>query len=110
QVWVKKTGPGIFTINPSSDGWIAVPPMFPVPPMVPGPGWRFVPASDLIMFDTTTLAPTVVAIDESGVDAGESANNPLQTDAHYGVRMRLRNQGDSGDGTNAGTCSHIAIN
>lgn len=110
QVWVKKTGPGIFTINPAADGWIQVPPMIPVPPMVPGSGWTFVPGADLIVFDTTTLAPTVVAIDEIGVDAGESANAPLGTDAHYGVRMRIRDQGSSGSGSEAGTCSHIAIN
>ncbi|HEY1368262.1 MAG TPA: hypothetical protein VGF23_14155 [Gaiellaceae bacterium] len=110
QVWVKRTGPGIFTINPSADGWIQVPPMFPVPPMVPGSGWRFVPGSDLIHLDTTTLTPFVTSIDETGVDAGESANAPLQTDVHYGVRMRLRDQGDSGDGADAGTCFHIAIN
>ncbi len=110
EVWVKKTGAGIFTITPSSDGWIAVPPMFPTPPMVPSSGWQFVPGADLILFDTTSLAPTVVDIDETGVTAGTSANAPLQTDAHYGVRMRIRNQGTSGEGTEAGTCSHIAIN
>ena len=42
--------------------------------------------------------------------AGESAKAPLQTDVHYGIRMRMRDQGESGDGTEAGTCSHIAIN
>ena len=110
QVWVKRSGPDIFTITPSADGWIQVPPMFPVPPMVPGSGWRFVPGSDLIHLDTTTLTPFVTSIDETGVDAGDSANAPLQTDVHYGIRMRMRNQGDSGDGTDAGTCSHIAIN
>jgi hypothetical protein len=69
-----------------------------------------VPGSDLIHLDTTTLTPFVTSVDETGVDAGESANNPLQTDVHYGVRMRLRNQGDTSDGADAGTCSHIAIN
>jgi hypothetical protein len=44
------------------------------------------------------------------VGAGESAKAPLQTDVHYGIRMRMRDQGESGDGTEAGTCSHIAIN
>lgn len=110
EVWVNKTGPGIFTITPSADGWIEVPPMFPAPPMVPGSGWRFVPGSDLILFDTTSLTPFVTSIDETGVNAGDSANAPLQTDVHYGVRMRLRNQGDTGEGTEAGTCAHIAIN
>ncbi len=110
EVWVKRTGAGIFTITPSPDGWIAVPPMFPTPPMVPSSGWQFVPGADLIWLDTTSLTPSVVDIDETGVTAGSTANAPLQTDAHYGVRMRIRNQGTSGEGTEAGTCSHIAIN
>jgi hypothetical protein len=102
--------PDIFAITPDSGGWIKVPPMFPVAPMVTGPGWRFVPGGDLIHLDTTTLTPFVTSIDETGVAAGQSAVAPLQTDVHYGIRMRIRNQGDSGDGTEAGTCSHIAIN
>jgi hypothetical protein len=114
EVWVNNPAaapPGAFNIDPASDGWIKVPPLSPSPPMVPGPGWRFVPGSDLIRFDTTTLTDSVVAIDESGVTAGSSANPAsLQTDVHYGVRMRIRNQGATTDGTDAGTCSHIAIN
>jgi hypothetical protein len=110
QVWVNKTGPGIFTLTPGAEGWIEVPPMFPVPPMVPGSGWRFVPGGDLIELDTTTLKPFDESIDETGVVAGASANTPLQTDVHYGIRMRMRDQGASGEGSDAGTCSHIAIN
>lgn len=112
QVWVKNSGTDIYEITPDADGWIAVPPFTPTAPEfpTPGTGWRFVPGSDLIMFDTTTLAPSVGTVNETGVDAGDSAANPLQTDAHYGIRMRIRNQGDSGDGTEAGTCQHVAIN
>ena len=43
------------------------------------------------------------------MDAGEAANVPA-SDVHYGIRMRIRDQGTSGGGTDAGTCSHIAIN
>jgi hypothetical protein len=112
EVWVKNSGPSIFEITPSADGWIQVPPAFPTAPEfpTPGTGWQFVPASDLIRFDTTSLAPSVIAVDETSVDAGDSAAAPLQTDVHYGIRMRIRNQGDVGDGSEAGTCSHIAIN
>jgi len=110
QVWVNNPAPGVFNITPDADGWIKVPPMVPVPPMVTGSGWRFVPGSDLIMFDTLTLTPFVTSIDETGVVAGAAANAPLQTDVHYGVRMRIRDQGTTGAGTEAGTCSHIAIN
>lgn len=112
EVWVGASGPGIYEITPSADGWIPVPPFTPTSPEfpTPGTGWRFVPGSDLIEFDTTTLAPSVVTVDETGVDAGSSAANPLQTDVYYGIRMRIRNQGDTTDGTDAGTCQHVAIN
>jgi hypothetical protein len=43
------------------------------------------------------------------VDAGEPANVPA-SDVHYGIRMRIRDQGSAGAGTDAGTCRHIAIN
>jgi len=109
-VWVNNPASGVFNITPASDGWIEVPPMTPLPPMVTGSGWRFVPGSDLIEFITTTLAPTVVSIDEAGVDAGDAPTGTLQTDAHYGVRMRIRDHNTTGAGTDAGTCSHIAIN
>ena len=70
EVWVNKSGPGIFTITPSADGWIEVPPMFPVAPMVPGSGWRFVPGSDLIARHDHAQALRR-SIDETGVNAGE---------------------------------------
>jgi len=108
-VWVNNNVPGVFNITPDPDGWIQVPPFTPVPPMVPGPGWRFVPGSDLIQFDSTHIAP-VLSIDETGVNAGDPASPPLQVDAHFAVRMRIRNVGDTGDGSDAGTCAHIAIN
>jgi hypothetical protein len=110
QVWVNHPVAGVFNIVPAPDGWIQLPPVHPVAPMVPGAGWQFVPGGDLIEFITTSLAPTVVGIDETGVDAGDAPAATLQTDAHYGVRMRIRNQGSSGGGSDAGTCSHIAIN
>jgi hypothetical protein len=109
EVWVNNPAAGVFNITPDGDGWIKVPPMFPVAPMVSGSGWRFVPGADLVRLITPTLTPFVTSVDETGVDAGESANAPLQTDVHYGIRMRIRNQGTLGDGTDAGTCSHIAI-
>lgn len=100
-----------FTIVPDAEGWVAVPPFSPAAPMVPSTGeWQFEPNSNLLALNTTTLKPYVELIDETGVTAGSSAAAPLQTDVYYGIRMRLRDQGDSGDGGDAGTCSHIAIN
>jgi hypothetical protein len=128
EVWVnggpEPTIPGldktntVFNIVAGSAGWIAVPPLKPVSPMVPGPGWTFSASGDttgLLNFQTTKLT-TFPPIDESGVNAGESANTGgpgdpwLQTDVHYGIRMVIRNQGTSVEGTEAGTCGHIAIN
>ncbi len=111
-VWVNRpAAPGIFVITPSADGWIELPPMFPTPPMVPASltQWEFVPGGDLLQLITTTLLPFVETVDETGVVAGGAANAPLQTDVHYGIRMRTRNAGTSGDGSEAGTCEHIAI-
>jgi hypothetical protein len=114
EVWVNKSGPGIFTITPSADGWIQIPPMFPAPPMVPAeppPAWRFFPGGDLLQLITESLLPPFIAsVDETGVVAGSSANAPLQTDVYFGIRMRLRNVGATSDGSEGGTCEHIAIN
>ena len=110
---------GIFNITPSGGadpGWIQVPPFTPTPPMVPlgTTGWRFTMGAGLPAFinlDTTKAMPSsVITINEAGVVAGASGNAPLQTDVFFGIRMRLRDVGTTGDGTAAGTCDHIAIN
>ena len=110
---------GIFNITPSGGadpGWIQVPPFTPTPPMVPlgTTGWRFTMGAGLPAFinlDTPKAMPSsVVTINEAGVVAGASGNAPLETDVFFGIRMRLRNVGTTGDGTDAGTCDHIAIN
>ncbi len=110
---------GIFNITPSGGadpGWIQVPPFTPTPPMVPlgTTGWRFTMGAGLPAFinlDTTKAMPSsVTTINETGVVAGASGNAPLETDVFFGVRMRLRNVGTTGDGTDAGTCDHIAVN
>ena len=113
EVWVNTpaSGPSIYNITPDTEGWIQVPPMFPVPPMVPsGPQWQFVPGADLLQLDTITLKPYVESIDEELIEGGSEAKAPFQTDVHFGIRMRQRNVGDTGDGSDAGTCDHIAIN
>ncbi len=103
EVWVNGTpGPHVQVLTPSADGWIEVPTMFPMA------GWQFVPGSDLINLVSQTLQAWP-ADDETGVMAGSSANAPLATDVYYGIRMRLRNVGDLTDGSDAGTCTHVAI-
>lgn len=96
--------PGPFTVNitPDVGGWITVPPMFPAP------GIQFVPGSDLIRLKSETLQAWP-AHNETGVVAGASAATPLVQDQYYGIRMRLRQLGDLTDGSDAGTCVHVAI-
>jgi hypothetical protein len=111
----------VYSITPTADGWIQVPPLVPTgEPMVPTgtTGWQFLARETLLFLDTTqTLPSSVVSIEEAGVAAGESAKTEsppgtqsLQTDVHFGIRMKLRDVGDKGEGGEAGTCEHIAIN
>jgi hypothetical protein len=103
EVWVNGTpGPHVVNITPDVNGWITVPVMFP------SPGVQFVPGSDLIELISQTLQAWP-ADDETGVLAGSSANTPHAQDTYYGIRMRLRNVGDATDGSDAGTCTHVAI-
>jgi hypothetical protein len=104
EVWVNNPAPNphVLNITPSADGWISVPLMFPAP------GVEFVPGSDLIELISTSLQGWP-SQDETGVMADASANTPLASDKYYGIRMRLRNVGDLGDGSDAGTCIHVAI-
>jgi hypothetical protein len=108
-VWVNNPAAGGFDVTPDGGGWIKVPPLYPVAPMVSGTGWRFMPGGDLVNLVTKRLPPTVQTLDQAGVDAGEAANAP-NTDAHYGIRMSIRDQGAGGSGYPSGTCEHIAIN
>jgi hypothetical protein len=50
-------------------------------------------------------------LDETGVVAGgtSTVSSPLAQDVYFGIRMRVRNVGDTSEGTDGGTCHHIAI-
>lgn len=103
EVWVNGTpGPHVLNITPAADGWITVPLMFPFP------GIEFVPGSDLVNLVSQTLQAWP-AHDETGVMAGSTAKVPLVQDTYYGIRMRVRNVGDLTDGSDAGICTHVAI-
>jgi hypothetical protein len=93
--------PNSYVATISVDGWVQVPQRF-------SPLGQFIPTEDLIRLESTTLAPFPHA-DETGVVAGGPANTPLVQDAHFGIRMRVRNVGDPGSEYGAGTCHHIAV-
>ena len=85
--------------------------MFPVPPMVPGISWRFFPGSDLIHLETETLLTPFVDLDRRDGCRRRGLGQ-------FAARRRMSTTGSAcgcetwaaGDGSDAGTCSHIAIN
>jgi hypothetical protein len=83
-----------------NQGWI----------QVPLPGLSYSPTEDLLLLDSTKLSGAP-HLDETGVVAGGTStiSSSLAQDLYFGVRMRVRNVGDTSDGTDAGTCHHIAI-
>jgi hypothetical protein len=101
-----------FTIVPEGEGWIALPPMVPTTPMVPSTGWTFYPNGNLVNLDTVKLQ-AAAALDETGLIAGQTAVTPtaptLAADVHYAIRMMTREVGDKSDGSESGTCEHIAV-
>jgi hypothetical protein len=83
-----------------AQGWIQVP--------LPGP--HYTPTEDLILLDSAVLSGAP-HLDETGVVAGgtSTVSSPLAQDVYFGIRMRVRNVGDTSEGTDGGTCHHIAI-
>jgi hypothetical protein len=61
------------------------------------------------------LSPSLTAfgsVDQTGVTAGHSSTSggqPLAEDRHFSIRMKVREEGDLGLGSDAGVCQHIAI-
>ena len=86
EVWVNNPAAGGFDITPDVDGWIKVPPMYPVAPMVSGTGWRFVPGADLINLVTTGSRRPCSRWTRPAWPPASPANAP-DTDVHYGIRM-----------------------
>ena len=88
-------------------GWIRVPQFS----NVFGPEGFFVPNGDMLNVMTPTLVASP-AISVLGVHAGQSSTAlgaPLAHNRHIGLRMRVREVGNPGSETNAGTCFHVAI-
>jgi hypothetical protein len=77
-------------------------------------GWIHVPQGSNISLNgnminlVSSMLPTFLATDETGVSAGNSAKHPLSTDLRFGLRMRVRQAGASTD-SDGGTCAVVAI-
>jgi len=91
-----KFTPVIASLDP--EGWIKVPLQ----------SIFYAPTGDLLNLNTQKLT-NPPHLDETGVLAGSHSSHPLAEDVYFGIRMRVRNVGEAGDGIDAGTCHHIAI-
>jgi hypothetical protein len=92
--------PSLFTtvVPATSDGWISVP-----------QGANFSLNGDMIRLITSKVFPAP-PIDITGITAGQStASAGLGTDMVVGIRMMVRKQGTTGNGTPAGTCARLAV-
>ena len=97
-------GPNELVTTISVDGWIQV----PQESNVFSPAGAFFANGNMIELVTQSLA-AFPAADETGVKAGAAANHPLASDAFFGIRMRVREQGLPLTETDGGTCVHVAI-
>ena len=88
-------------------GWIRVPQFS----NVFGVEGFFVPNGDMLRIVTGALVASP-GIDVTGVLAGVSSTSlgaPLAANRHVALRMRVREVGNPGSETDAGTCAHVAI-
>ena len=89
----------------SAAGWIQV----PQENNFLSPQGAFFPNGNMI----NLVSPLIASFppqNETGTLAGGPAAAPLAADKHFGIRMRVRQQGNPGSETNGGTCEHAAIN
>ena len=103
KYWVNNPtpGPGEFVVTPAADGWIKVPQDAGIFGNFSSNGNQI----DLISRSLTAFPSK----DEAGVITGNAPAHPLVENKHFALRMRARKVGDTGDGIDAGTCNHVAI-
>ena len=100
-------GPNELVTTISADGWIQVPQQS----NVFGVEGFFQPNGNMINLISPTLA-AFGSVNMTGVSAGNSSTSngaALAQDRHYSIRMKVREQGSLGTGTDAGICEHVAI-
>jgi hypothetical protein len=89
--------PGEIPVTVTVDGWIEVPQDSDI-----------ALTNDMIVLNSVALA-AFTALNETGVSASNPANPLAPTDLYFGLQMLVRQVGTTGPGTNAGTCSVIAV-
>jgi hypothetical protein len=97
-------GPNEMVATISADGWIQVPQQNDVM----SPQGAFFPNGNMIQLISHLLPGSFAPEDETGVTAGNAAN--ITGDLYFGIRMRVRQQGNPASETDGGTCVHAAIN
>lgn len=100
-------GPNELVTSFTADGFVQV----PQESNVFGPNGFFQPNGNMIALISNSIAAWG-NVDQSGVFAGNSATSgghALAQDRHFAIRMKVREQGDVGSGTDAGICQHVAI-
>ena len=93
-------------------GTVTALPVNPLPAAVPGGigisvggvTFRAAAAGAAAAATSIPVASQAVAVP---IAAGQTV---MALNAYYGIRMRLRTVGDTGDGSDGGTCTHIAVN
>ncbi len=100
-------GPHELVASFTADGFVQV----PQESNVFGPSGFFQPNGNMI----NLISPSIAAwgaVDQTGVTAGHSSTSggqPLAQDRHFAIRMKVREAGDLGSGSDAGFCPHVAI-
>ena len=97
-------GPNELVATIAADGWILVPQENNA---FTATG-AFASNGNMIELISQSLAPFTPA-DQTGVLAGGPAAHPLVQDVYFGIRMRIRQQGNAATETDGGTCVHLAI-
>jgi hypothetical protein len=100
-------GPNEIVADFTADGFIKVPQQS----NVFGPEGYFNPNGNMINLISTAIAAWG-NVNQTGVTAGHSSTSggaALAQDRHFAIRMKVREAGDVGLGTDAGICQHFAI-
>lgn len=96
-------GPNELAATIAADGWITV----PQENNAFSPAGAFSSDGNMINLNSAKIA-AFPRSNEAGVLAGASSVAPAQ-DQHFATRMMVRQLGNTGNGSPAGTCHHIAV-
>ncbi len=100
------------TSTPTGPGTVTALPVSPLPAAIPG---GIAISAGGVTFQVAgagaAAAATSIPVESQAVAGTIAAGQTVMAlNAYYGIRMRLRTVGDTTDGSDAGTCAHIAVN